>query len=67
MSLIQTPTLETERLILRGPKTSDAEAFMGFYATDRSKFTGGPMTPRQAWNFFGTEIGHWAIHGFGMF
>ncbi|WP_299673760.1 GNAT family N-acetyltransferase [uncultured Roseobacter sp.] len=67
MTLIKTPTLETDRLILRGPKASDAEAFMAFYATERSQFTGGPMTPRQAWNFFGTEIGHWAIHGFGMF
>ncbi|WP_366142056.1 GNAT family N-acetyltransferase [uncultured Roseobacter sp.] len=61
------PTLETERLILRGPKPSDAEAFMAFYRTDRSQYTGGPMTDRQAWNFFGTEIGHWTIRGFGMF
>lgn len=62
-----TPSLETERLILRAPKPSDTEAFMAFYATDRSEFTGGPKTAREAWNFFGTEIGHWVMNGFGMF
>lgn len=65
--MTQLPRLETDRLILRRPEPSDAQAFMAFYATERSQFTGGPMTPRQAWNFFGTEIGHWAIRGFGMF
>ncbi|MFK7879905.1 GNAT family N-acetyltransferase [Roseobacter sp.] len=65
--MTQIPTITTDRLILRGPQPSDAEAFMGFYATERSQYTGGPMTPRQAWNFFGTEFGHWQIRGFGMF
>lgn len=64
---IRVPVLETDRLILRGFKPSDADAFIAFYQTDRAKHVGGPMTARQAWNFFGTEIGHWAIHGFGMF
>ncbi|MFK7762041.1 MAG: GNAT family N-acetyltransferase [Roseobacter sp.] len=59
--------VETDRLILRKPQLSDVDAFMAFYASDRSQFTGGPMTPRQAWNFFGTEIGHWEMRGFGMF
>ncbi len=62
-----TPTLETERLTLRGPKPADAEIFMAFYATDRAKFVGGPMEPWQAWGFFGTEMGHWIIRGYGMF
>ncbi|WP_298920422.1 GNAT family N-acetyltransferase [uncultured Roseobacter sp.] len=61
------PTLQTDRLILRGPKPSDVDPFMDFYASGRSQYTGGPMTPRQAWNFFGTEIGHWVMRGFGMF
>ncbi|WP_298839844.1 GNAT family N-acetyltransferase [uncultured Roseobacter sp.] len=62
-----TPVLETERLVLRAPAPADADAFMAFYQTDRARFVGGPMTPRQAWNFFGTEIGHWVMRGFGMF
>ncbi len=65
--LADTPVLTTERLKLRAPAPQDAEAFVAFYQTDRSKFTGGPMEPRTAWNFFCTEIGHWAMHGFGMF
>ena len=61
------PVLETERLILRRPHVRDAETFMAFYGTERAQFVGGPMEPRQAWNFFGTEIGHWDMRGFGMF
>ena len=61
------PVLTTERLVLRAPVPGDADKFIAFYQTDRARFVGGPMTPRQAWNFFGTEIGHWAIRGFGMF
>ena len=62
-----TPTLETERLILRGPRPSDAPAFMEFYATERAQFVGGPMQPWQSWGFFGTEMGHWIMRGFGMY
>lgn len=62
-----TPTLETERLILRGPKPSDAATFIEAFGQDRMKYAGGPKTPREAWNFFGTEIGHWVMNGFGMF
>lgn len=63
----QTPTLETERLVLRGPKPSDADIFIAFYGTDRARFVGGPMGPKGAWGFFATEIGHWTIRGYGMF
>ncbi|MEM6596308.1 MAG: GNAT family N-acetyltransferase [Pseudomonadota bacterium] len=63
----QTPTLETERLILRGPKPSDADAFVAAYAEERMKFAGGPKGAREAWNFFGLEIGHWVMRGYGMF
>ena len=62
-----TPTLHTDRLTLRKPIAADIDAFMDFYATDRAQYVGGPMTPRQAWNFFGTELGHWELRGYGMF
>ena len=65
--LADTPVLRTERLTLRAPAPRDAEAFVAFYQTERSRFVGGPMTPQEAWRFFGTEIGHWALRGFGMF
>ena len=59
--------LETERLILRKPQASDVVRFMDFYGTPRAQYVGGPMEPRQAWNFFGSEIGHWHMRGYGMF
>ena len=65
--LADTPVLRTERLTLRAPAPQDAEAFVAYYGTDRSRYTGGPMMPRMAWHFFGSEIGHWAVRGFGMF
>ena len=65
--LADTPVLRTERLTLRAPHPGDAEAFVAFYQTERSRFVGGPMMARMAWNFFCTEIGHWAVNGFGMF
>ncbi|MEO0402823.1 MAG: GNAT family N-acetyltransferase [Pseudomonadota bacterium] len=67
ITLSGTLTLHTERLTLRAPHPRDVDAFIAFYATERAQFTGGPMTERQAWNFFGTEIGHWVMNGFGMF
>lgn len=65
--LADTPVLTTERLTLRAPDPQDAETFVAFYQTERAQYVGGPMTPHMAWNFFCTEIGHWAVHGFGMF
>ncbi|PWK58435.1 GNAT family N-acetyltransferase [Silicimonas algicola] len=65
--LADTPVLETERLTLRAPVLADADNFVAFYGSERSTHVGGPLTPRAAWNFFATELGHWALRGFGMF
>lgn len=65
--LADTPVLETERLTLRAPVPSDVDMFVTIYGSERSKFIGGHKSPRQAWDFFGTELGHWVINGFGMF
>ncbi|WP_299292804.1 GNAT family N-acetyltransferase [uncultured Tateyamaria sp.] len=67
ITLTGTPILRTERLTLRAPIEADADAFVAYFATQRSEFTGGPKTRRDAWNFFGTELGHWVMRGFGMF
>ncbi|WP_299968432.1 GNAT family N-acetyltransferase [uncultured Roseobacter sp.] len=61
------PRLTTDRLTLRMPHPGDADAFMAFYGSDRAQYVGGPLSPRQAWHFFGSEIGHWSMRGFGMF
>jgi len=59
------PTLITDRLVLRALKADDFPAFAEFYASDRSKFIGGPATETQAWRFLACEIGHWALRGYG--
>ncbi len=67
ITLSNTPTLETERLILRAPGPQDADAYIRFYQSDRARYVGGPKTKREAWNFFGTVLGHWVLRDFGMF
>ena len=62
---MQIPTLTTQRLILRSPKIEDFESFAVFYASDRSRFVGGPMTREESWRMLATEIGHWSLRGFG--
>lgn len=61
------PTLETSRMILRAPRLSDAGAYIGFKASDRAKFTGGPLdTNRASGNFF-SIAGQWVLRGYGLF
>ena len=61
------PTLETERLTLRGPIESDFEHLAVFFADkDRSWGFGGPLDRTKAWRWFASIIGHWALRGFGF-
>lgn len=63
----QTPTLETERLILRAPRPADVDAYAKFFASERSQYVGGPKNGEDAWEIFAYEIGHWVMRGFGYF
>lgn len=60
------PVIETERLVLRGPEPRDWAGFRDFFMSERAAYVGGPFPRRKAWYAFATEIGHWHIHGFGM-
>ena len=64
---IRIPTIETDRLILRGPHPSDLDTFMAFFKTERSHMAGGPLSEKIAWQAFAADYGHWAILGFGRF
>lgn len=66
MSLTNAPTLETQRLILRGPEMADVEPFVVFSA-DKARSTGFGYIPQrdEAWRWFALNIGHWHIHGYG--
>ena len=66
MSMITTiPTLESERLILRGFKADDFEHMARFYADPISSFYGGPCDREDAFRKFAAYPGHWHLRGYG--
>jgi len=58
--------LETDRLVLRQPTADDWPVFRDFMMSERSEGLGGPLDEGKAWRSFAAELGHWKIHGFGM-
>lgn len=60
------PRLTTENLLLREYRQEDFPAFADFYATERSRFIGGPLTRELAWRALATHLGHWALRGYGF-
>jgi len=66
--LSQTPTLETERLVLRAPRGSDWPFWCDFWLSDRADHIRDvEPTEALAWRAFGHAIGHWVMRGYGMF
>lgn len=61
------PTLETERLVLRGFRQDDFEAFAPFYGSESSRFVGGPEERTATWRRIASYAGCWALRGFGKF
>jgi RimJ/RimL family protein N-acetyltransferase len=59
------PTLESHRLILRAPTQADFAPFAEFYASERSRFVGGPLNSELSWRMLAMEIGHWSLLGYG--
>lgn len=59
------PELHTSRLILRGPKDGDFEAFARFYEGEASRTVGGPQSKELAWRSFASLWGHWMLRGYG--
>lgn len=67
IALTGIPVIETPRLILRGPKSSDFEGFAAFTASDRSIHVGGPLSRVMAWRGFCHATGHWLHRGYSSF
>ncbi|PZQ21959.1 MAG: N-acetyltransferase [Sphingopyxis macrogoltabida] len=60
------PVLFSERLEMRGPQTVDFHTYRDFFAdAEASHSYGGPMKPDSAWRVLATDIGHWALRGYG--
>ena len=67
MLTLTIPKLETERLRLRPQKAEDFEAVAAFFADgNRSWGFGGPQNRNEAWRWFASAIGHWALRGYGF-
>ena len=64
------PTLETERLILRGQRPGDSEPMVRAYANDDfARFItrqGGALTREEAWAAMAIVAGSWAVAGYGQ-
>lgn len=66
--LTSAPTLETDRLVLRGPAKGDLHDFTQFMTSSpRMVAQGETVSKEQAWFGFLAGIGHWQWHGFGFF
>lgn len=61
----EAPVPTTARLMLRPHWTDDCPAFVGFYATEASRFIGDPLPDDHVWHGFDSRVGQWAPLGFG--
>ena len=62
------PTLETERLILRGFREDDHASLCVIESDEEmTRFTGGVHNEDQAWRYMAVMIAHWTLRGFGPF
>ncbi|MEO6877491.1 MAG: GNAT family N-acetyltransferase, partial [Gemmatimonadaceae bacterium] len=63
------PEIETERLLLRGYRQSDFEAYAAMMADpDVVQYLsdGKPMNRVDAWRQMAMFAGHWELRGFGV-
>ena len=60
-----TPTLTTERLVLRMPEMADFAAYAAFLTTDRARFMGGPHGGAKAWDWFCNDVAQWVLLDMG--
>ncbi|WP_141618967.1 GNAT family N-acetyltransferase [Myxococcus sp. AB036A] len=62
------PVIETQRLILRPPRTEDLDGFAALSADPESaRFIGGVQPRTMAWRNLCVLAGSWSLQGFAMF
>lgn len=60
------PVIETEQLILRGPRDADLPAYAQYFTTPRADFTGGQRDEVEAYRLLMVTAGHWHMRGYGL-
>ena len=61
------PVIETPRLLLRGWRDSDLDAFAAFSADpSTARFVGGVCSREEAWRRMAAYAGHWLLRGYGL-
>jgi RimJ/RimL family protein N-acetyltransferase len=66
---MKVPILETDRLILRGIRSSDIDAFAEMNSNPKFvKYfgTGEPLSRWDSWSVLTMLAGHWMVRGFGF-
>lgn len=61
--------IETDRLLLRGFREEDLDAYAAMCADPEvMRYLGGsgPLTRAEAWRHMAVILGHWPLRGFGM-
>jgi len=70
MTRIEIPTLRTRRLVLRGMRADDLDAFAGMNADPevmRYLSGGRTLTPAETWDLMARMLGQWGLRGYGFF
>ncbi|MBG6155422.1 ribosomal-protein-alanine N-acetyltransferase [Labrenzia sp. EL_159] len=66
MTCFKIPTIESERLIFREFREEcDFDAYAHFYASEQTRYYGGPLDRSSAWRAASAMMGHWIIRGYG--
>ncbi len=62
------PQLHTERLLLRGFRADDLDAYAGVRADPEvARYIGGPYTRVETWDRMAVMNGTWSLRGYGVF
>ena len=64
-----TPTITTDRLVLRAPDQNDLDVYAAFYAVSDVKVGGyrGGRSQNEVAAILNRDVAHWREKGFGMF